>query len=428
MLDPRLIREDSDKVRTALKNRGTDFDLDGLLKLDQERRVRAGELDSLKGERNAASEAIGALKRQGKDASEAMAKTREIGDRISTAQKEFDAVEQAFKAQCMLIPNVPDASVPLGKSAADNPVLHTWGEAKNPAFPLKHHLDFGVSLGLYDFERGSKITGRGFPIYTGWGAKLERALVQFFLDQHTEQHGMQEVLPPFVVNKQSMIGTGQLPKFEEDMYCCTADELYLVPTAEVPVTNMHADEVLDAAKLPMAYCAYTPCFRREAGSWGKETRGFLRLHQFNKVEMVMFAHPDKSWEALESLRGYAENLLQKLELHYRVITLCTGDMGFGSAKTYDLEVWAPGEKRWLECSSVSNFTDFQARRANIKTRHEGRLQHVHTLNGSGLATPRILVALLECYQTADGGLDIPKVLQPYLGGVKRLLPNGSVEK
>jgi seryl-tRNA synthetase len=428
MLDPRLIREESDKVRNALKNRGSDFDIDGLLKLEAERRIRATELDKLKAERNAASEAIGALKRQGQDAGEAMAKTREIGDRIAAAQKEFDTVEGAFKAQCMLIPNVPDDSVPLGKTAADNPVLKTWGTPHEPGFALKHHLDFGVGLGLYDFERGAKITGRGFPIYTGWGARLERALVQFFLDEHIQSHGMHEVMPPFVVNRQSMVGTGQLPKFEEDMYCCTADELYLVPTAEVPVTNMFADEVLDAAKLPMAYCAYTPCFRREAGSWGKETRGFLRLHQFNKVEMVMFSHPDKSWQDLESLRGYAENLLQKLNLHYRVITLCTGDMGFGSAKTYDLEVWAPGEKRWLECSSVSHFTDFQARRANIKTRIDGKLQHVHTLNGSGLATPRILVALLECYQNADGSLTVPEVLRPYLGGVKRLLPGGLAEK
>lgn len=428
MLDPRLIREESDKVRNALKNRGSDFDLDGLLKLEAERRTRASELDKLKAERNAASEAIGALKRQGQDASEAMSKTREIGDRIAAAQKEFDAVEAAFKAQCMLIPNLPDDSVPFGKSAADNPVLKTWGKPHEPGFVLKHHLDFGVGLGLYDFERGSKITGRGFPIYTGWGARLERALVQFFLDEHTQNHGMHEVMPPFVVNRQSMIGTGQLPKFEEDMYCCTADELYLVPTAEVPVTNMHADEVLDAAKLPLTYCAYTPCFRREAGSWGKETRGFLRLHQFNKVEMVTFSQPDKSWQALESLREYAESLLQKLNLHYRVITLCTGDMGFGSAKTYDLEVWAPGEKRWLECSSVTNFTDFQARRTNIKTRIDGKLQHVHTLNGSGLATPRILVALLECYQNADGSLTVPEVLRPYLGGVKRLLPGGGSEK
>ncbi len=428
MLDPRLIREDSDKVRTALQNRGTEFDLDGLLKLDGDRRARAQELDKLKADRNAASEAIGALKKQGQDASEAMTKTREIGDRIAAAQKEFDVVEGAFKAQAMLIPNLPDASVPLGKSAADNPVLKTWGKPHEPGFTLKHHLDFGVGLGLYDFERGSKITGRGFPIYTGWGARLERALVQFFLDEHIQSHGMTEVLPPFVVNRQSMIGTGQLPKFEEDMYCCTADELYLVPTAEVPVTNMHADEILDSAKLPLSYCAYTPCFRREAGSWGKETRGFLRLHQFNKVEMVMFAHPEKSWENLEQLRGFAENLLQKLNLHYRVITLCTGDMGFGSAKTYDLEVWAPGEKRWLECSSVSHFTDFQARRANIKTRVDGKPQYLHTLNGSGLATPRILVALLECYQNADGSLTVPEVLRSYLGGVKRLLPGGQVEK
>jgi len=428
MLDPRLIREEGEKVRSALKNRGADFDLDALLQLDSERRTRAQELDKLKAERNAASEAIGALKKRGEDATAAMAKTREIGEKIAAEQKEFDGVEQAFKAQCLLLPNIPHDSVPLGKSAADNPVLKTWGRPHEPGFTLKHHLDFGVSLGLYDFERGSKITGRGFPIYTGLGAKLERALIQFFLDQHTDQHGMTEVLPPFIVNRQSMIGTGQLPKFAEDMYCCTEDDLYLAPTAEVPVTNMHADEILDAAKLPLAYCAYTPCFRREAGSWGKETRGFLRLHQFNKVEMVLFSHPEKSWEGLERLRECAENLLQKLGLHYRVITLCTGDMGFGSAKTYDLEVWAPGEKRWLECSSVSNFTDFQARRANIKTRIDGKLQHVHTLNGSGLATPRILVALLECYQTEDGGLTVPDALRPYLGGIRKISPDGRAER
>ena len=319
------------------------------------------------------------------------------------------------------MPNLPQASVPDGRTSADNVVRREAGRKYEGPKP-KHHLDFSRELGLHDFERGAKIAGSGFPIYVGLGARLERALINFFLDEHTAHNGFTEIQPPVLVNQAAMIGTGQLPKFAEDMYTIGEDGLYLVPTAEVPVTNMHSNEVLDASSLPIAYAAYTTCFRREAGSWGKETRGFQRLHQFDKVEMVMFSEASKSEEAHQKLVGYAEGLLKKLDLHYRVLELCTGDMGFGASKCYDLEVFAPSEERWLEVSSVSNFEDFQARRANIRTKIEGKTQFVHTLNGSGLATPRVLVALLERNQTAEGGFRIPEVLQPYMGGLTEIKP------
>jgi seryl-tRNA synthetase len=421
MLDPRLYREEVDKIRQGLERRGAKVDLDAMVNMDIEKRKINQRLDQLKSERNVATENIAKLKRAGQDAQADIEKTRTLGDEIKSQQEKFDDLEARFKALALLVPNIPHASVPFGRSSADNKVAKEWGQKYAGPKP-KHHLDVGKELGLFDFERGAKITGSGFPIYTGLGARLERAMLNFFLDFHVANHGFLEVSPPFVVNRASMIGTGQLPKFEEDMYHCSADDLFLIPTAEVPVTNMHGNEVLDAASLPISYAAYSACFRREAGSWGKDTRGFLRLHQFNKVEMVMFSDPAKSYEAHEYLRGCAEALLQKLGLHYRVLELCTGDLGFGAAKCYDLEVFAPAEERWLEVSSVSNFEEFQARRANIRTKIDGKMHFVHTLNGSGLATPRVLVALLESHQTADGGLRIPEVLQPYMGGLTEIKP------
>lgn len=424
MLDPRLYREEVDKVRQGLERRGAgaSVDLDAMVNLDIEKRKINGRLDQLKAERNASSENIAKLKKAGQDAAGDIEKTRSLGDEIKALQEKFDDLDGRFKSMALLVPNLPHASVPFGKSAADNQVVAEWGEHYTGPKP-RHHLDIAKDLGLFDFERGAKITGRGFPVYTGMGARLERALINFFLDVQTQEHGFTEVQVPILVNRNAMVGTGQLPKFEEDMYR-TDDDLFLCPTAEVPITNMHGDEILDAASLPLSYAGYTPCFRREAGSWGKDTRGFLRLHQFDKVEMVRFTEPARSYDALEDLRGFGENLLRKLGLRYRVLLLCTGDMGFGSAKTYDLEVFAPAEEKWLEVSSCSNFEDFQARRANIRTKLDGKTQFVHTLNGSGLATPRILVALLESYQTAAGTLRIPEALRPYLGGLAEIKPKG----
>ncbi len=415
MLDAKLYREDPDRVREGLRRRGAAFDFDALLHLDQEKRALGADLDRLKAERNTATASIAEMKKLGRDASEAIEKTRGLGDRIAAAQERFHATEERWRALALLCPNLPHTSVPEGRSPADNRVVKTWGRPLDASLPIPHHLEIGEQLGLFDFERGSKISGRGFPIYTGMGARLERALINFFLDTHV-QAGFTEIAPPYLVSRASMIGTGQLPKFEEDMYRCDADDLFLIPTAEVPVTNMHAGEVLDAASLPRRYCAYSACFRREAGSWGADTRGFLRLHQFDKVEMVCFSHPEQSYEALEMLRAQGEELLRQLELPYRVLELCAGDLGFGAAKCYDLEVWAPAEKRWLEVSSCSNFEDFQARRADIRAKIDGKPQFVHTLNGSGLATPRVLVALLENHRTPQGRVRVPEALRPYLGG------------
>ncbi len=421
MLDPKLYREDPEQVRAALLRRGKGFDLDALLRLDQEKRALGAELDGLKAERNSASEAIAQLKRSGGDAAAAIEKTRSLGNRIKEIQDKADAAEENWRSLALLCPNLPHASVPDGKSSADNKVVKTWGEIPSAEKSFPDHLEIGAKLKLFDFERGAKISGRGFPIYTGMGARLERALINFFLDFHVAS-GFTEISPPQLVSRASMTGTGQLPKFEEDMYRCGDDDLFLVPTAEVPVTNMHAGEILDAASLPLSYCAYTACFRREAGSWGADTRGFLRLHQFDKVEMVKFSLPEKSYGELEKLREQGEELLRRLELPYRVLELCTGDLGFGAAKCYDLEVWAPAEKKWLEVSSCSNFEDFQARRADIRAKIQGKPLFVHTLNGSGLATPRILVAFLENHYTEKGTVRLPTVLRPYFGGLEEIGP------
>jgi seryl-tRNA synthetase len=421
MLDSRLYREDVDTIRKGLERRGAKIDLDVMVNIDIEKRKINLRLDQLKAERNAATEQIAQMKRSGQDAKEAIEKTRTLGDAIKADQERFDELESRFRALALMVPNLPQASVPDGKSSAENVVRREAGPKYAGPKP-KHHLDFSRELGLHDFERGAKIAGSGFPIYVGHGARLERALINFFLDEHVRHNGFTEIQPPVLVNQAAMIGTGQLPKFAEDMYTLPADGLYLVPTAEVPVTNMHANEVLDHAALPITYAAYTTCFRREAGSWGKETRGFQRLHQFDKVEMVAFTEPAKSAEMHEKLVGYAAGLLEKLGLHYRVLELCTGDLGFGASKCYDLEVFAPAEERWLEVSSVSNFEDFQARRANIRAKIDGKPQFVHTLNGSGLATPRVLVALLERNQTPEGGFRIPECLRPYMDGIQEIKP------
>jgi seryl-tRNA synthetase len=420
MLDIKLIRENPDFFQTELAKKGSQAKIQILLELDQKRRELLSETEKLKALRNSASRTIGELKKAGQDAEEAVAEMKKVGDQISEIDAQVRSNDEEIRNFILFLPNMPHASVPEGHSPADNVVKREWGTKRNINFAALTHKDLGEKLGLFDFERGAKISGSGFPVYRGTGAKLERALIQFFLDTHTEKFGFEEVIPPYLVNRASMIGTSQLPKFEEQAYRCNEDDLFLIPTAEVPVTNLLAGEVIPEAELPISMCAYSACFRREAGSWGKDTRGLLRLHQFNKVEMVKFTHPETSYQVLEQLVGHAEYLLQALGLPYRVIELCKGDLGFGAAKCYDLEVWAPVEQNWLEVSSVSNFEDFQSRRANIRSKIAGQNTFVHTLNGSGLATPRVMVALLDNYQQADGSLIIPEVLRPYLGGLSQI--------
>jgi seryl-tRNA synthetase len=422
MLDIKFIRENPDAVKKALANRKADADIDGLLGLDAARRAAITEAEELKSERNAASKKIGGLMKDGKKAEAEAAKeeVRIIGDRIAALDEQVREHDEKILNTLLFIPNMPRPSVPVGASEADNPVIRTFGEQKKFDFEVKPHWDICEALKLVDFERGTKITGSGFPVYTGQGAKLQRSLIQFMLDLHTEQHGYTEVEPPFVCNAAAMTGTGQLPKFSEDMYYISTDELYPVPTAEVPVTNLYADEIIDVEK-PLKLTAYTPCFRREAGAAGRDTRGLLRLHQFDKVEMVNFVKPEDSEKQHEILVREAEAVLQKLGLHYRVIELCTADIGFSAAKCYDIELWAPGVEKWLEVSSVSNFWDYQARRARIRCRDgNGKPQFLHTLNGSGVALPRLVVALIENNQNADGTVNIPEALRPYMGGLAKL--------
>ena len=422
MLDIKLIRENPAAVKQALATRKADIDIDGLLALDTARRAAITEAEELKSSRNTASKTIGGLMKEGKktEAETAKEEVRKIGDRIAALDEQVRELDEKILNALLFIPNLPRPSVPVGASEADNPVLRIFGELKKFDFEVKPHWDICETLKLVDFERGTKITGSGFPVYTGQGAKLQRALIQFMLDLHTEQHGYTEVEPPFVCNAYAMTGTGQLPKFAEDMYHIPGDELYPVPTAEVPVTNLYADEIIDVEQ-PLKLTAYTPCFRREAGAAGRDTRGLLRLHQFDKVEMVNFVKPEQSEKQHEILVGEAEAVLQKLGLHYRVIELCTADIGFSAAKCYDIELWAPGVQKWLEVSSVSNFWDYQARRARIRYRDEnGKPQFLHTLNGSGVALPRLVVALIENNQTVDGTVNIPEALRPYMGGLEKL--------
>ena len=422
MLDIKLIRENPDLVKQALAARKIEADIDGLLALDAARRAAISEAEELKSERNTASKKIGGLMKEGKkdEAEAAKERVRQIGDRIAVLDDQVRLADEKILTALLFIPNLPHASVPVGADETDNPVLRTWGEAKTFAFKVKPHCEISESLQLVDFERGTKISGSGFPVYTGQGARLQRALIQYMLDLHTNEHGYTEVEPPFVCNAAAMTGTGQLPKFAEDMYYISTDELYPVPTAEVPLTNLYADEILEMDQ-PLKLTAYTPCFRREAGAAGRDTRGLLRLHQFDKVEMVNFVKPEESERQHEILIGEAEHVLQNLGLHYRVIELCTADIGFSAAKCYDIELWAPGVEKWLEVSSVSNFRDYQARRARIRCRDEnGRPQFLHTLNGSGVALPRLVVALIENNQNADGTVTVPDVLRPYMGGLTKL--------
>jgi seryl-tRNA synthetase len=417
MLDLKFIRENPEVVKNAIRLKGEKDTVDEILKLDERRRELIKKGDALKARRNDVTEEIANLKKQGKDATDLIEEMRKVSDEIKSIDAELKKVETELENLLLWLPNIPHSSVPIGKDASDNVVVRVWGEILEFDFEIKDHLTLGKKLGIIDFERGAKLTGSGFPLYIGKGATLERALINFMLDLHIQKHGYTEVFPPFLVNEASMRGTGQIPKLKDDMYYCPEDDLYLIPTAEVPVTNIHRDEILDISELPKKYVAYSACFRREAGSWGRETKGFLRVHQFNKVELVKFTTPETSYDELESLVKDAEEVLQLLNIPYRVVLLCTGDMSFASAKTYDIEVWSPAEKKWLEASSCSNFEDFQARRMNVRFRRDkkSKPEFVHTLNGSGLATSRLMVALLENYQTPEGKVIVPKVLHKYTG-------------
>jgi seryl-tRNA synthetase len=424
MLDIRKIRENPDDFRERLSRRNTgDEKLIGqILALDEEIRKLKQEGEALKSERNRTSKEIGAIKAKGGDITEVSAKMKAAGDQITKIDQDLTIKETELTDILLRIPNVNHDSVPIGKTAEDNRIERIVGKQANFDFKPKPHWEIGSQLGLIDLEAATRISGSGFIVFKGAGARLERALINYLLDLHTTRHGYTEVSPPFLVREECMVGTTQLPKFAEDMYRVEEEPpLYLVPTAEVPVTNLHREEILAANKLPIRYCAYTPCFRREAGSAGKDTRGMIRVHQFDKVELVHIVTPEESYAALENLVGHAERVLQDLGLHYRVVSLCTGDIGFGAAKCYDIEVWAPGVGAWLEVSSCSNFEDFQARRMNLRYKtSEGKNIFCHTLNGSGVALPRLYIALLESHQQADGHVRVPEPLRPYLGGLSQL--------
>jgi len=416
MLSREYLRERTDDYRDALTKRGATVDIERFVTLDAERRRAIAEVESLKAKKNAASQEIATLKKSKQDASAQIEAMKSVGEEIKTLDDRLGQIEDELKTLELYFPNVPDASVPVGADETANRVERHWGEKPTFDFTPKSHWELGETLGILDFDRAAKVTGARFSFLKGAAAKLSRALMNFMLDVH-ERQGYTEILPPFIVNDASLRGTGQLPKFEEDLFKLRHDkDLYLVPTAEVPVTNIYRDEILDGSELPIRYTAYTPCFRSEAGSYGKDTRGLIRQHQFEKVELVKFTTPDTSWDELEKLVADAEEILQLLNLHYRVVTLSTGDMGFTSAKTYDIEVWLPGQETYREISSCSNFTDFQARRANIRYRDANKkVGFVHTLNGSGLPLGRTLVAVLENYQREGGWIDVPLPLRPYMG-------------
>lgn len=422
MLDVKTIRTREQDVRRALETRGSDLDITPVLLLDEQRRHRLTEVEALKNERNVVSKEIGRRKQSGEDVEEQMQAMRKLGDDITALDEKARAVRDELEALLLQIPNIPHESVPVGREASANPVVREHGTIRSFAFKPKPHWELGEKLGLFDLERGARMSGSGFPLYLGVGARLERALIQFMLDVHTLEHGYTEVAPPLLCTPASTRGTGQLPKLAEEMYFVPGDELYLIPTSEVPVTNMYREQIIDEP-LPLRFTAYTPCFRREAGAAGKDTRGIIRVHQFNKVEMVKFVRPETSYEELEGLVRDAEDILQRLELPYRVSELCTGELSFAAAKCYDLELWAPGHGGWLEVSSCSNFEDFQARRAQIRFRDEdGKPRYVHTLNGSGVALPRLYVAILENYQQADGSIELPQAIRPYMNGLECIEP------
>ena len=419
MLEMRYIRENAEKVREYLKNRNSDFDLDGFLKMDEERRAVLQEVEALKKERNESSTLIGKYKKEGKEAPELLKRMQEVSTRIKELDQKVSEIDEKQLVFAYTIPNRLHETTPIGDSEDDNVEIRKWGEPKKFVFEPKSHDQLGAELDILDFERGSKLSGSRFVVYKKAGAKLERALINFMLDTHTTEHGYEEILTPQLAKKEIMTGTGQLPKFAEDMYKIEGEELFLIPTAEVTLTNLHNGEILSEDELPKYYCGFTACFRQEAGSGGKDLKGLIRLHQFNKVEMVKIAHPENSYEELEKMVNNAETILQKLELPYRVIALCSGDIGFGSSKTYDLEVWVPSQDKYREISSCSNTEDFQARRAMMKYRDKetGKSHFVHTLNGSGLAVGRTVVAIMENYQQEDGSIKVPEVLIPYMGGM-----------
>ena len=422
MLDLKLIREQEARVRTALERRGAHVDLDGLLALDREWRAAVQEVETLKQERNSVSKEIGQRKQAGEDTADQQARMRAVGERVADIDRANRERLEAMDRLLLTLPNLPCDEAPVGPDASGNRLVRTVGEPRHFDFEPRTHVDLAESLQLVDFARAARMSGAGFAVYTGAGARLERALIQFMLDLHTREHGYTEISPPFVCNTEAMTGTGQLPKMAEDMYAIPEDGLYLIPTAEVPVTNLYRTETLEGP-LPLAHVAYTPCFRREAGAAGRETRGLIRMHQFDKVELVRFVEPETSYQQLELLVTHAEEVLKRLGLTYRILELCTGDLSFAAARCYDIELWAPGQGDWLEVSSCSNFEDFQARRAGIRYRPDGgKPRWVHTLNGSGVALARLYVAILENYQTADGGVTLPEALVPYMGGIERLSP------
>ncbi len=422
MLDLKLLQKQPEIVAKALADRHSPIKIEEFQTLDEKRRALLTKVETLKSERNKISAEIAVLKRKGEEAEALVQRSSAMAEETKQLDAEAEAVKTALTDWMLGVPNVPHSSVPVGKDEHDNPELHRWGTPPVLDFAPKEHWEIGTNLGGLDFERGSRLAGSRFSVSWRWAARLERALVNFFLDMQTKEHGYTEILPPQMVNRKTMQGTGQLPKFAEDLFKLENWDYFLIPTAEVPLTNLHADEVLEESDLPLAYTAQTACFRSEAGSYGKDTRGLIRQHQFTKVEMVRFAHPDKSFDDLELMRGHAEKILQRLELPYRVITLCTGDMGFGSAKTYDVEVWLPGQNTYREISSCSNCTDFQARRANIRFRPQGggKPELVHTLNGSGLPVGRTMVGIIENGQRKDGSFVIPKALRPYMDGLEAI--------
>jgi seryl-tRNA synthetase len=427
MLDIRFVRENTDKIIDALQKRGQKIDiLDKFLEIEQEGRDLLRIVEEQRQLRNRLSQEIGKLKKEGTDATDILTEAKSVSDNITAKEENLRLLEDRAKQELLLIPNIPHESVPIGKDDTDNKEIRAWGDKPQFTFEPKNHWDIGENLGILDFERAGKIAGARFVILKGAGARLERALINFMLNLHTKDNGYTEIFPPLLVNREAMTGTGQLPKFEEDLFKLTDDSkgLLLIPTAEVPVTNMHREEILDEDKLPIYYTAYTPCFRREAGSYGKDTRGLIRQHQFNKVELVKFTKPEDSYNELEALTGNAEEILKRLNLPYRVLSLCTGDIGFSAAKTYDLEVWFPAQGKYREISSCSNFEDFQARRADIRFKRKGKkgTEFVHTLNGSGLAVGRTFAAILENFQQEDGSVIIPDALRHFMG-TERIIKN-----
>ncbi|MGB5750855.1 MAG: serine--tRNA ligase [Desulfobacterales bacterium] len=424
MLEIKYLRQNLSIVQEALKARGHQVDLNAFQKWDDERRAVLQEIESLRHERNMVSDRIAEMKKAGEDAEAFVVEMRAVSSKIKDLDRKLSASQEAIDDFLLGLPNIPHATVPIGKDETENPEVRTVGTVPEFEFEPQPHWEIGSRLKILDLDRASRITGARFPLYFGAGARMERALINFMLDTHTDEHGYLEVLPPFIVNRESMTHTGQLPKFEEDLFKISNWEYFLIPTAEVPVTNIHQGETLDEDQLPIRYAAYTPCFRSEAGSYGKDTRGLIRQHQFNKVELVKFSRPESSYDELESLLKNAETILEKLDLPYRVIELCTGDLGFSAAKTYDIEVWMPAQGVYREISSCSNFEDFQARRANIRFKPKGKRGTVlvHTLNGSGLAVGRTFAAILENFQQADGSVTIPEALQPYMAGIQKITP------